>query len=124
MKKQWTSPVYAFYRETPDIEYERSRVAHVFKCLNHGCSVTVQRFLDTKDLSSTSNLWVHAKGCWGPDAVTAVGEAASVQIAREEIVGSILKMGSITALFERKAGQIMYSARQHMRSETRVKIVK
>jgi hypothetical protein len=25
----------------------------------------VRRYLDTGDRSSTSNMWKHAKGCWG-----------------------------------------------------------
>ena len=124
MKKRWTSSVYAFYEPTPEIEYDGTRCSHVFKCLNRSCGMTVRRFLDTKDHSSTSNLRVHAKTCWGPEAVAAAAEALSVQVARDEIVASILKTGTITAHFERKGGQITYSARQHTRTETWVEIVK
>ncbi|PIL26246.1 hypothetical protein GSI_12002 [Ganoderma sinense ZZ0214-1] len=124
MKKRWTSTIYAFYEPTPEIQYEGSRRSHVFKCMKRSCDVTVRRFLDTKDHSSTSNLRAHANKCWGTETVAAAAEAASVQVARDEIVGSILKTGSITAHFERKAGQVTYSARQHNRTETRVEIVR
>ncbi|PIL29407.1 hypothetical protein GSI_09459 [Ganoderma sinense ZZ0214-1] len=124
MQKRWTSTIYTFYKPTPEIQYEENRCCHVFKCTNRGCDVTMQRFLDTKDHSSTSNLRAHAVKCWGPEIVTAVAEAASVNVTREEIVGSILKTGSITAHFTRKAGQVTYSAHQHGRAETRVEIVK
>ncbi|PIL30443.1 hypothetical protein GSI_07142 [Ganoderma sinense ZZ0214-1] len=124
MQQRWPSTIYAFYKPTPKIQYEGSRCAHIFKCANRGCDVTVRHFLDKKDHSSTSNLRAHAVKCWGPETVTAAAEVASVQVVRKEIVGSILKTGSITAHFEYKASQITYSTRQHSRTEMCVEIVK
>ena len=92
--------MYAFYEPTPEIEYDGTCCSHVFKCMNRSCSVMVQRFLDTKDHSSTSNLRAHAKACWGPEAVAAAAEASLVQVTRDEIVASILKTGMIMAHFE------------------------
>ncbi|KAI1793035.1 hypothetical protein LXA43DRAFT_886392, partial [Ganoderma leucocontextum] len=120
MMERWNSTIYAFYDPRPTIEYEEKRRSHLFHCANRGCKVTVRRYLDTKDHSSTSNLRAHAVKCWGPETVEAAKEAANVGEVREKIVGSILKTGSITAHFERKGGQVSYSARQHTRAETRV----
>ncbi|KAM5530079.1 hypothetical protein V8D89_016251, partial [Ganoderma adspersum] len=78
-------------------------------------------------------LQTHTKGCWGLETVTMAGQAISVKVVHEEIIGSILRTGSITAHFERKGGQITYCTRQlrlnigpdhHTHSETCVKIVK
>jgi hypothetical protein len=73
------------------------------------------------DTNSTGNLRKHARLCWGEEALKAAEEAKDVNDARELVVKSILKSGSITALFERKnKKKVTYSNRQHTRTETRL----
>ncbi|KAI1789295.1 hypothetical protein LXA43DRAFT_893148 [Ganoderma leucocontextum] len=120
MKSGWKSTIYAFYDPTPTVEYVSTRRSHVFHCLGRGCKAKVRRFLDTKDYNSTSNMRQHTIKCWGEEAVEAASAAANVSEAREKIVGGILKNGSITAHFQRKAGEVTYSVRQHTRTEARM----
>ena len=65
MSKKWTSPVYVFFENTPDIQYKEGRRCHVFKCAATQCKGRntrhVYRFLDKGDANSTSNLLRHAK---------------------------------------------------------------
>ncbi|KAJ2974858.1 hypothetical protein NUW54_g11827 [Trametes sanguinea] len=124
LKADWTSPVYAFYKATPDIVYEKGRRAHVFACLAKGCKYTCRRYLDTGDSSSTGNLRRHVRKCWGAEVLKDADQAANVAEARESIVGGLKKDGLITYSFERKKGTVSYSHRTHSRAETRVEIVK
>jgi len=99
--KDWGSPVYAFFGPVPEIEYIDGRRTHVFKCLTRGCSRTIRRYLDKGDAKSTSNMWKHARSCYGEDIVNEIAEA-------------------ITVAFERKGmGQVSFSARQHTKSEAK-----
>ncbi|KAI0696129.1 hypothetical protein C8T65DRAFT_710664 [Cerioporus squamosus] len=122
----WTATVYAFYDPRPKIFIKGTRVAHVFKCLAPKCKLTegVKRWQDTGDRSSTSGLKRHAETCWGAEAVKAVLDAESVQVGRDEVVGGILRTGSITAFFPRKKGQVSFSHRQHTKAETRTEVVR
>ncbi|TFK81780.1 hypothetical protein K466DRAFT_501565, partial [Polyporus arcularius HHB13444] len=122
MLEDWNSPIYAFFEPRPEIEYVDGRRTHAFKCMARGCKVRVRRYLDSKDRSSTGNLRRHAKSCWGEEAVDAACEAVNLAEARENIVGSILLSGNITASFARKKGKITYSHRQHTKAETRTEI--
>jgi hypothetical protein len=69
LSKDWTSPVYVFFRQEPRIEYFKDRRLHVFACAAGKCRGKnrrdVRRFLDTGDAKSTSGLRRHAKNCWG-----------------------------------------------------------
>lgn len=80
----------------------------------------VQRYLDTADGKSTSNLHCHAKICWGERAVAGADAAKSHDTACE-IVGKSLRMpdGSITAMFEcvKGKGKVTYSHKQHTKTE-------
>ncbi|KAL1936981.1 hypothetical protein VTO73DRAFT_2438 [Trametes versicolor] len=124
LRADWTSPVYAFYKATPEIVYEKGRRAHVFACLAKGCKYTCRRFLDTGDSSSTGNLRRHVRKCWGAQVLKDADKAESVAEVREKIVGGLQKDGVITYSFARKKGKVSYSHRTHTRSETRVEIVK
>ena len=117
--KDWGSPVYAFFGPVPEIEYIDGHRTHVFKCLAHGCSRTIQRYLDKGDAKSTSNMWKHARSCYGEDIVNEIAEAKDIKTARSG-VKSYIANGSITVAFERKGmGQVSFSARQHTKSEAK-----
>ncbi|KIL65171.1 hypothetical protein M378DRAFT_77253 [Amanita muscaria Koide BX008] len=117
--KEWVSPIYAFFSPTPAIEYTDGRRSHVFKCLARSCSKTIRRYLDKGDAKSTSNMWRHARSCYGEDVVNEISEAKDIKTARKG-VKSYLANGTITAAFERKGkGKITYSHRPHTKSEIR-----
>ncbi|KAJ8591954.1 hypothetical protein M405DRAFT_700280, partial [Rhizopogon salebrosus TDB-379] len=119
LQKGWTSPVYAFFEPTPSIEYVDGRRSHVFKCMGKGCKQRVRRYLDKGDAKSTSNMAKHAKSCWGPEAYEAAQDAKSAGAAREGVIKSLLRSGTITSSFERKSkGKVTYSHRQHTKTET------
>jgi hypothetical protein len=60
MSKKWTSPVYVFFKPTPEIKYKDGRRCHVFECVTGSCkgknTCYVSRFLDKGDANSTGNL--------------------------------------------------------------------
>jgi hypothetical protein len=118
MQKKWHTPIYGFFKVSPEIEYKDERRCHVFKCLAKGCNGTVRRFVDRD--ASTSNLIKHAKRCFGDDTVKAASTAKNSQEVHQKIVASLLRDGSITMLFERKDKTTKtYSHRQHTKMETR-----
>ena len=120
LAKKWTSPIYAFFEPTPVIEYVNGRRSHVFKCAGQSCKKTVQRFLDKKDSTSTSNMRKHVETCWGEDALKAGMEAGTAKDARETVVNELKGSGSITTAFERKGkGKVTFSHRQHTKTETK-----
>jgi hypothetical protein len=119
LSKRWTSPIYAFFNPSPDIEYVNGRRCHVFKCAAKRCKQRVRRFLDKGDAGSTSNLRKHALSCWGEVSVKSITALANIEDARES-VNSNQETGSITASFERKGkGKMTYSHRQHTKTETK-----
>jgi hypothetical protein len=119
----WNSPIYAFFHPIPTIGYKDGRRYHEFNCFALTCKKSVRRFLDKKDAGSTSNLHKHAKICWGLDTVKAAMEAQNASEARQILSQS--KDGSISAAFQIKGkGKVMYSHRQHTRTETKAEIVR
>ncbi|KIM53897.1 hypothetical protein SCLCIDRAFT_137972, partial [Scleroderma citrinum Foug A] len=82
----------------------------------------VQRYLDTKDTRSSSNLRKHVRMCWGDKVLTAAGKVKDASKAWTKIIAPFLQTGSITESFEWKGKQARYSHRQHTRAETRAKI--
>jgi hypothetical protein len=120
LSKKWKSPIYAFYEPIPEVDHENGRRCHVFKCSSPSCKYKCRQYLDKGDSNSTSNLRKHVKVCWGEDVMKAAEEARDVDVAREQIVGSVIRTGSITMAFKRKGkGKVTYSNRQHTKSETR-----
>jgi len=126
LSKDWTSPVYVFFKPTPAIEYINDCRVHVFecgakRCHGHGNGRHVRRYLDTGDAKSTSNLRKHAKICWGEEAVAAADSTRDVNAAREALGKMKNVDGSITAVFKRiaKGGKVTYSHRQHTKTEAR-----
>ena len=124
--KHWKTPIYAFFRPSPAIEYIGGRRAHVFECGAKVCKGqgrngrNVRRYLNTADATSTSNLRRHAVACWGAETVTAAGSVRDVYAAHTVLAKVKLRDGSITAAFERVAKEkVTFSNRQHTRTESR-----
>jgi len=112
LMKRWDAPVYAFFRPMPAIIYVGDRKVHVFECAASHCKCKtrfVRRYIDTGDISSTSNLRRHAIRCWGDDAVAAADQTSNAKVAREALSNKEVN-GSITAAFERVGkGKVTYS---------------
>jgi hypothetical protein len=67
----------------------------------------------------------HVASCWGKEALAACDSAADDKEVRNKIAPDILRNGSITAAFERKAnGKRTYSNRPLTRAETKAEIVR
>lgn len=128
LAKEWTSPIYAFFRPIPTIGYEDGRRYHVFLCAARECkqrSRGVRRFLDTSDAKSTGNMRKHAKKCWGNDVVATADKADNANQVRQTTVKGFLDPQSIRTVFERTGkGKAWYSHRQHTRDEVRAEIVR
>lgn len=124
LMKKWTAGVYGLY-EVPVVAYPppTKELAHAFRCAARGCKKVIHRYVGTKDVTSTSNLWRHATSCWGEDAVKAARSACDVEEVRK-ISASIKRNGSITDAFERKTDVVTYSHRPFTRIETRTELVK
>jgi len=120
LKKDWNSPVYAFFEPVPNVGHEGGRRYHEFLCAAKGCQKKVQRYLDKKDAKSTSNMRKHAKLCWGADVVEAADRTKNAKEARDSVIKPLTKDGSIMAIFERVGkGKVTYSHRQHTKTETK-----
>lgn len=65
----------------------------------------------------------HARSCWGDEAVETAKSARDLDEVHK-IISSIVKNGSITAVFERKTDVVTYSHRPFTRIETRTELVK
>jgi hypothetical protein len=124
MSKKWTSPVYVFFKKTPQIEYKDDRRCHVFECLAGRCrgrnGRSVCRFLDKGDSNSTSNLLHHARICWGTEAVEAATETRDLDAARDVLAKTKLRDGTILTEFQRIGkDKITYRHTQHTTTESR-----
>lgn len=123
MSKSWVAPIYVFFRPTPTVEYVKGRKAHVFHCGAAKCrgrTDEVWRYLDTDDVSSTSNLRRHAKKCWGEDSVDAADGTEDVDTARAALASHKKLDGSITSMFRRiSKGKVTYSHHQHTKLQSR-----
>jgi hypothetical protein len=124
LSKDWTSPIYVFFKTAPRIEYTSGRRLHVFECAAGRCrgknGRDVRRYLDTGDAKSTSSLRRHAKKCWGDEAIEAADGTQDLEGARVVLAKTKLCNGSITAEFERIGKEkVTYSHRQHTSTEAR-----
>jgi len=108
LRKEWTSPIYAFFKSSPAIRYVGTRRVHVFECLAENCKAKgknprfVNRYLDKTDARSTSNLRKHVKSCWGVDILAAADKNKDLDAVRA-VVGKMpeLKDGrSLAAAIE------------------------
>ena len=126
LSKDWTSPIYVFFRRTPQIKYINSCHIHVFECAAKKCwgknGRDICRFLDTGDAKSTSGLHWHAKNCWGDEAVEAADSTQDLEGTQIVLAKTKLHNGSIMAKFERIGKEkVSYSHRQHTSTEARLK---
>ncbi|KAF5309387.1 hypothetical protein D9619_012291 [Psilocybe cf. subviscida] len=133
MKAKWRSPVYAFFKPTPMIRTVKGRRAHTFECLAKSCLAKgadpryVNRYLDTGDVSSTSNLRKHARICFGEQALTAADDTNDIAHAREVVKAALAEQAPLTAMFERMSkgkGKVTYSHTQHTKTEVKEAIVR
>lgn len=123
LQKEWTAPIYAFFKVDPIIEYVNGRRCHTFICGATHCKNKtrgVRRYLDTSDATSTGNLRKHARKCWTDEVVQAADKATNAEAIRESTSRGNLNPQSITACLERQGkGTVTYSHRQHTKTETR-----
>jgi hypothetical protein len=130
MAKDWTLPIYGFFKPRPTVEVVDGRRCHEFHCAAPLCkgkgtkSRIIRRYLDKGDRNSTSNMHKHAKNCWGDENVSKALESKrqlSVDEVRKSLANAKLHDGSIMASFERKGkGAVTFSTRQHTYMETRL----
>ncbi|KAF5371119.1 hypothetical protein D9758_004308 [Tetrapyrgos nigripes] len=117
LQLRWSSPIYSFFHEKPDIRYEKNRKYHFFKCKKMTCKTGgVRRYLDGGDHSSTGNLKKHAVQCFGKDSVEAavkgVSEAKTTQ-------------NSIFSMFAGLGDKVVsISHRMHTNPERRAAVVR
>jgi hypothetical protein len=124
MSRKWSSPVYVFFKKTPQIEYKSGRRCHVFECAAGRCrgrnGRNIFRFLDKGDANSTSNLLRHAKICWGTEAVEAASATRDLDAARDVLAKTKLRDGTILAEFQRIAkDKVTFKHTQHTTTEAR-----
>ena len=118
LQKLWNSPVYAFFNNA-SINEVKGRRCHEFKCANRSCKYYVRRFLDKSDAKSTSNLRRHAISCWGVEAVKMAEQAGDASSAKEKVVKSLLRTGSIMESFEiRGKNKVTYSNIPYTKTES------
>ncbi|KAG2134705.1 hypothetical protein BD769DRAFT_1291985, partial [Suillus cothurnatus] len=99
LMKDWSSPIYAFFKPRPAIEYHDKHRCYVFKYAAHGCKHHIRQYLDKKDAKSTGNI---------------------TTAARDGPIKSLLENRSIKTSFEQKGkGKVTYSHCQHTCAETR-----
>ena len=69
LSKDWTSPIYVFFRTLPHIDYVEGCCIHIFECAAGKCQGKngrdIRRYLDKGNAKSTSGLHQHAMKCWG-----------------------------------------------------------
>jgi hypothetical protein len=126
LKKDWRSPIYAFFHPNPATNYIDGRRVHDFTCNAKVCRGKgkepriIRRYLDKSDSKSTSGLRRHARICWGEENVARADDAKNIDAARQALKDSKLIDGRITAVFKRTGkGKVTYSTSQHTRAETR-----
>ena len=118
-KKKWNSPIYAFFKPNPSIEYKDRQRSHVFQCNAKGCTKGICQFLDKGDALSTGNMRKHIKTCWGKEILDQVMQTKSFNAARDA-VKNYQSNGTITTTFEQKdAMKKSYSHLPHTKIQMR-----
>ena len=126
LSKEWTSPIYIFFRTSPRIDYVEGHRAHIFECAAGRCrgknGRDVRRYLDKADAKSTSGLHRHATRCWGAETVKSADGTKDLEAARAILLKTKLHDGMIMAEFECIGkGKVTYSHHQHTSAEARYK---
>lgn len=101
MRKGWDAPVYAFYSEDVDAIEIGGRRIHVFACTI--CQKKVNRYLDSGDARSTSNLRKHVAKCRGDEAL-ASADAMVTAMAARPCVEKMVRNGTLTGAFSQSPG--------------------
>ena len=114
MMQSWDSPIYGFYNPIPNIELVNSQTCHVFRCTAVRCKHKVRHYLDTNDKGSTSNLWTHAKKCWGNEPFEKAYELKDVSHVWE-VVGKMKTApnGNIAVMFSNLEGKGVVTYMHH-----------
>jgi len=111
--KEWDAPIYVFFKPLPTIGYINNHKAHIFQCATIQCCAWtwfVCCFLDKGNAKSTSNLWCHAKACWGEEVVATADGICDISMARMAIQNCKSIDGSIIAAFwQLGRGTVTYS---------------
>ncbi|KIK80846.1 hypothetical protein PAXRUDRAFT_157537, partial [Paxillus rubicundulus Ve08.2h10] len=118
MMKDWTSPIYAFFKPRLQILKVDSHCTHKSKCSACGCKVKIQCYLDMKDVWLFGNMQNHVKICWGMGVLPHANKVKNSKEVQMKITGSILWIGPVSAAFKRK-GKVVYFPQQHTHTETR-----
>jgi len=114
LQKDWTAPIYAFFKPTPLIECVGGRRVHVFECIAETCKARgkkarqVNRYLDKADARSTSNLRKHAKVCWGPEVVETGDRTKNIEATRAVVAGIASRKSSPSVLEGTDKGKLSY----------------
>ncbi|KAI6095005.1 hypothetical protein F5141DRAFT_1014150, partial [Pisolithus sp. B1] len=116
LKREWNSPIYAFFAPELTIEYIAGHHLHVFWCTAKGCKKGVRGYLDKSDAQSTGNMHKHVKAYWGEDVLQKAFKMSGTTAACKA-VKSYVKSGSIPAAFDCQGG-VSYSHQQHTKLET------
>ncbi|KIK20440.1 hypothetical protein PISMIDRAFT_105865, partial [Pisolithus microcarpus 441] len=123
LRKDWTSPIYAFFKPLPDIKYEKEWWYHAFICTQPGCKHQVYHYLDKTDATSTGNLHKHISHCWGDDVLKRAMQMSSAVAVWEDIVKSLTESGTLESAFMKKGkGKQTYLTLGHSKTETRCMI--
>jgi hypothetical protein len=108
LKKDWNTPIYAFFKPSPEIEYINGCRIHVFEYIAKQCRGKgksrrcINRYLDTGDRKSTGNLRKHAKLCFGEEAVAVADMGKDINATHAALLKNpdLLRTGLLTANFE------------------------
>ena len=124
LSKEWTSPIYVFFRMSPRIDYVDGCYAHIFECAAGKCwgknERDVHQYLDKADVKSTSGLHHHAMKCWGAEMVKLADDTKDLEAACTTLLKTKLHDGMITAEFESiRKGKVSYLHHQHTLTEAR-----
>ena len=122
--KKSTAAVYALFGAEPKAHYLNNRPCITFKCLK--CKNELNRFLDTGDRSSTSNLSKHGNKCWGKEVMKNLGNpGADGTDALRLAAKGFLKDGDITRFLTSSAAEstarhaVTYSHKALTKMQTR-----
>lgn len=132
MQAEWNTPIYTFYKATPDIEHVNGRCVHIFKCLAKSCKGKgchgrlVNCYLDTMDAHSTGNLRKHTKLCWTEATIRVANGTKNLSLTRDAVwkfksCSDNLRDALLTAMFKclLNNGNVTYSHCQHRKTETK-----
>ncbi|KAI0292096.1 hypothetical protein B0F90DRAFT_1590774, partial [Multifurca ochricompacta] len=121
LTKEWTAPIYAFFRPVPIVEYVEGHCCHTFQCAANSCkSRGVRRYLDKGDANSTSNMRKHARRCWGAEIIASADNAKNANDICSTTIQGILDPQTITATFKQLGkDKATFLHRQHTKTKSR-----